>query len=59
MLEWIAQQMMQIEAEAKVGAKKGEHSKERRTYFSGTKVRHIDIRLGTLYLFIAQPPPGS
>ena len=26
MLEWTAQQMMQIEAETKVGAAKGEHS---------------------------------
>ena len=60
MLEWITQQMMQIEAEAKVGAKKGEHSRERRTYFSGTKVRRMDdIRLGSLYLFIPQPLPGS
>ena len=32
MLEWTAQQMMQIEAEAKVGAEKGEHSQERKTY---------------------------
>ena len=39
MLEWTAQQMMQIEAEAKVGAQKGEHSEGRRTYFSGTRVR--------------------
>ena len=39
MLEWTVQQMMQIEAEAKVGAKKGEHAKERETYFSGTRVR--------------------
>ncbi len=35
MLEWTAQQMMQIEAEGIVGAKKGQHSKERTTYFSG------------------------
>ncbi len=31
MLEWVSQQMMQIEAESKVGAKKGSHCKERRT----------------------------
>ena len=52
MLEWTAQQMMQIEAEAKVGARKGEHSEERRTHFSGTRVRRMDTRLGTVYLFI-------
>ena len=59
MLEWVAQQMMQIEAEAKVGAKKGEHSKERRTYFSGTRVRRMDTRLGTLYLFIPKLRKGG
>jgi hypothetical protein len=34
-LEWVAHQMMLIEAENKVGAEKGQHSKERKTYFSG------------------------
>ena len=29
MLEWTVQQTMQIEAEAKVGAEKGEHAKVR------------------------------
>jgi len=59
MLEWTAQQMMQIEAEAKVGAKKGEHSEERRTYFSGTRVRRMDTRLGTVYLFIPKLRKGG
>jgi len=31
MLKWTAQQMMQIEAEARVGAEKGKHSRERKT----------------------------
>jgi putative transposase len=39
MLEWVAQQTMHIETETKVGAKKGEHSKKRQTYFSGTRVK--------------------
>jgi hypothetical protein len=39
MLEWTAQQMMQTEAETRVGANKGEHSRERKTHFSGTRVR--------------------
>ncbi|MFB0565596.1 MAG: hypothetical protein ACETWK_07955 [Candidatus Aminicenantaceae bacterium] len=37
-LEWTAQQMMQIEAEDKVGAKKRKHHKYRCTYFSGVIV---------------------
>jgi len=52
MLEWVAQVMMQIEAEAKVGAEKGKHSRERKTYFPGARVRRMDTRLGTLYLYI-------
>jgi len=59
MLEWTAQQMMQIEAEAKVGAQKGEHSKDRRTYFSGRRVRRMDTRLGTVYLFIPKLRKGG
>lgn len=59
MLEWTAQQMMQIEAEAKVGAAKGEHSQERKTYFSGTRVRRMDTRLGTVYLFIPKLRKGG
>jgi len=59
MLEWTAQRMMEIESEAKVGAKKGEHSRERRTYFSGTRVRRMDTRLGTVYLFIPKLRKGG
>jgi len=39
MLQWVAQQMMLIEAEAKVGAEKGKHAKDRKTHFSGARVR--------------------
>ena len=59
MLEWTAQQMMQIEAEVKVGAKKGEHSKDRLTHFSGRRVRRMDTRLGTVYLFIPKLRKGG
>jgi hypothetical protein len=37
MLEWVAQMMMQIEAERKVGAEKGKHTRDRKTYFSGDR----------------------
>ena len=59
MLEWTAQQMMQIEAEGKVGAQKGQQSKDRRTYFSGRRVRRMDTRLGTVYLFIPKLRKGG
>ncbi|WP_269456993.1 hypothetical protein [Nitratiruptor tergarcus] len=31
MLKWMMEQLMQIESEAKVGAKKGEHNSERKS----------------------------
>jgi transposase-like protein len=59
MLEWVAGQMMQIEAEAKVGAEKGRHAKDRRTYFSGKRVRRMDTRLGTIYLYVPKLRKGG
>jgi putative transposase len=59
MLEWVAQQMMLIEAEAKVGAEKGKHSGSRKTYFSGARVRRMDTRLGTIYLYIPKLRKGG
>jgi len=59
MLEWTAQQLMQIEAETKVGAEKGKHSKDRLTHFSGTRVRRMDTRLGTIYLLIPKLRKGG
>jgi len=59
MLEWVAQMMMQIEAESRVGAEKGKHTKDRKTYFSGARVRRMDTRLGTLYLYIPKLRKGS
>lgn len=59
MLEWTAQQMMQIEAEGIVGAQKGEHCTGRKTYFSGRRVRRMDTRLGTVYLFIPKVRKGG
>jgi len=48
MLRWITHQMMRIESEAKVGAAKGAHSRERSTYFSGSRVRRMDTRRCTI-----------
>jgi len=59
MLEWVAGQMMQIEAEAKVGAEKGRHTKDRQTYFSGRRVRRMDTRLGTIYLYVPKLRKGG
>ncbi len=59
MLEWLTHQMMTIEASHKVGAPKGQHSTNRRTYFSGTRVRRFDTRLGTMYLLVPKLRKGG
>jgi transposase-like protein len=51
--------MMLIEAEAKVGAEKGKHARDRRTYFSGKRVRRMDTRLGTIYLYVPKLRKGG
>src|SRR4030043_2329813 len=51
--------MMLIEAEGKVGAEKGKHSKARKTYFSGARVRRMDTRLGTIYLYVPKLRKGG
>jgi putative transposase len=59
MLKWVMTEMMRIESEAKVGAVKGKHSGERTTHFSGTRVRRVDTRLGTVYLFVPKVRKGG
>ncbi|HIP59757.1 MAG TPA: IS256 family transposase [Campylobacterales bacterium] len=59
MMKWIMEQLMKIEAEQKVGAKKGEHSRERKSYFSGYRPRRFDTRLGTIYLMIPKIRKGG
>jgi hypothetical protein len=39
MLKWVMTEIMGIEAEAKVGAAKGKHAQDRKTYFSGARAR--------------------
>ncbi len=59
MLRWVMTELMRIESEAKVGAAKGKHSGERPTQFSGTRVRRVDTRLGTVYLFVPKVRKGG
>ena len=44
--------IMQMDAERKTGASKGEHSENRTDYMSGTRERRFDTRLGTFNLKI-------
>jgi len=59
MLQWMTEKIMQMEAEAKVGAEKGTHTTERSTYFSGNRVRRFDTRLGTIYLLVPKLRKGG
>jgi len=59
MLKWLTEKLMLLEAEQKAGAKKGVHSKERATHFSGTRVRRFDTRLGTMYLIVPKLRKGG
>lgn len=59
MLQWLTQRMMEVESELKVGAVKGKHSSDRTTYFSGTRVRRFDTRLGTMYLLVPKLRQGG
>ena len=59
MLKWIMEKLMEIEASMKAGSPKGKHSKERKTYFSGTRVRRFDTRLGSVYLLVPKLRQGG
>ena len=59
MLQWLTQRMMELESESKAGAPKGKHSAERKTHFSGTRVRRFDTRLGTMYLLVPKLRQGG
>jgi len=59
MLDWLLNEFMKAEAEAKVGAEKNQHSKERKTYFSGYRTRRFDTRLGTFYLLVPKLRNGG
>jgi len=50
---------MNIEVESKVSAVKGQHSNNRSTHFSGTRVRRFDTRLGTMYIFVPKLRKGG
>lgn len=52
MLEWLLTELMRVETEAKVGAPKGKHSKERKINYSGYRVRRLNSRVGPIYLVV-------
>ena len=59
MMQWITEQLMEIEVSKKANAQKGVHSSERKTYRCGTRLRRFDTRLGTMYLLIPKLREGG
>ncbi len=59
MMQWLTEQLMEIEVSKKANAKKGAHSTERKTYRCGNRLRRFDTRLGTMYLLIPKLREGG
>ena len=59
MLEWMTNQLMELEIEEKCNAPKGVHEKTRKAYRSGYRPRRFDTRLGTLYMLVPKLRKGG
>lgn len=59
MLQWLCEQLMDVEVAAKINAHKSERTDERKGYRSGYRVRRFDTRMGTMYLFIPKLRQGG
>ena len=59
MLEFMCHELMEIEVSDNINANKGEHTKDRKTHRSGTRLRKFDTRLGTMYLIVPKVRNGG
>jgi len=59
MIEWMTNQLMELEIEQKCNAPKGVHENARTAYRSGYRTRRFDTRLGTLYMLIPKLRNGG
>ena len=59
MLQWLCEQMMDVELAAKIQANKSERTDERKGYRSGYRVRRFDSRMGTIYLLVPKLRQGG
>ena len=59
LLEWLCSQLMEAEADKKLGACKSERSDSRSGYRSGCRARRWDTRIGTMYLLIPKFRSGG
>ncbi|MHC1785807.1 MAG: IS256 family transposase [Christensenellales bacterium] len=58
-LEWLCQQMMEVEVSNKIGADKHEQSQDRTSHRCGFRPRRLDTRLGTMYLMVPKVRNGG
>jgi putative transposase len=59
MLQWLCEQLMDVEVAAKVNAQRSERTEDRQGYRSGFRVRRFDTRMGTMYLFVPKLRKGG
>ena len=59
MLEWLCEQMMEVEVSNKIGADKHEQSEERTSHRCGFRPRRLDTRMGTMYLMVPKVRNGG
>ena len=59
MIEWMTNQLMELEIEQKCNAAKGVHGNARTAYRSGYRPRRFDTRLGTLYMLVPKLRNGG
>jgi len=59
MLQWLCEQLMDVEVASKIQANKSERTDERKGYRSGYRVRRFDTRVGTMYLFVPKLRQGG
>lgn len=59
MLQWLCEQLMDVEVAAKINAHKSERTNNRQGYRSGFRVRRFDTRMGTMYLFVPKLRKGG
>ena len=59
MLEWLCDQLMEVEITTKLGAKRHERTNSRNEYRAGFRPRRFDTRMGTMYLMVPKPRKGG
>lgn len=59
MMKLLLDKIIELEVTQIVGAEKGKHTAERNTYFSGSRPRQFDTRLGTIDLEIPKVRKGG